>query len=110
MDPTTASSATPMAEWMFEALGWVPAVVFPVATAIQLLAILRSKDSSGVSIPAWCLFAFANICLFAYTEKYGEIESILGSLGTALLNLCVVAAAIRYRSDRRGKPARDGGA
>ncbi len=110
MDPTAAPEATTLADLLVEGLGWVPAIVFPVATAIQLLAILRTKDSSGVSIPAWCLFAFANVCLFAYTEKYGEIESILGSLGTALLNLCIVAAAIRYRSDRRGKPARDGGA
>jgi uncharacterized protein with PQ loop repeat len=86
-----------LTEPLFEFLGWVPAVVFPAATALQLAAILRAKSSEGVSIPAWSLFAFANICLFVYTEKYGELESILGALGTALLNLCIVAAAIRYR-------------
>lgn len=108
MDPTAAPGAITLTDLLVEGLGWVPAVVFPVATGIQLLAILRTKDSSGVSIPAWCLFAFANICLFAYTEKYGEIESIIGSLGTAALNLCIVAAAIRYRSNRRGEVARGG--
>lgn len=92
----------PAAAHLFEFLGWVPAVVFPAATALQLAAILRAKSSEGVSIPAWSLFAFANICLFAYTEKYGELESILGALGTALLNLCIVVAAIRYR--RRAVP------
>ena len=86
-----------MNEHVFEVLGWVPAVVFPIATGLQLLAILRTKSSEGVSIPAWSLFAFANICLFAYTEKYGELESILGAIGTAFLNLCIVVAAIRYR-------------
>lgn len=83
--------------WLFTLLGWVPAVVFPAASGLQLLAILHRRCSQGVSIPAWSLFAIANVCLFVYTEKYGEIESIVGALGTAVLNLCVVAAAIRYR-------------
>lgn len=87
----------PLLDQLIDLLGWVPAVVFPVGTGLQLLAILRAKSSEGVSIPAWTLFAFANVCLFAYTEKYGELESILGALGTALLNLCIVVAAIRYR-------------
>jgi hypothetical protein len=42
--------------------------------------------------------------LFLYTEKYGELESILGALGTAALNLCIVAAAIRYRNGPTGNP------
>jgi len=87
-----------MPDWLFTALGWVPAVIFPTASAIQLLAILRLRRADGVSIPAWSLFAVANICLFVYTEKYGEIESIVGALGTAVLNLCIVAAALRYRT------------
>lgn len=85
---------------IFELLGWVPAVVFPIATGVQLLAILRTKSAEGVSIPAWVMFAIANLCLFAYTEKYGEMESILGALGTAVLNMCIVVAAIRYRKVR----------
>ena len=83
--------------WLFSLLGWIPAIVFPTATALQLLQILRNKRSDGVSIPAWCLFATANVSLFVYTEKYTELESILGTLGTAALNLCIVAAALRYR-------------
>ncbi len=83
--------------WLFSLLGWIPAIVFPTGTALQLLQILRNKRSDGVSIPAWCLFATANVSLFVYTEKYTELESILGTLGTAALNLCIVAAALRYR-------------
>jgi hypothetical protein len=83
--------------WFFSLLGWIPAIVFPTATALQLLKILRNKRSDGVSIPAWILFATANVSLFVYTEKYTELESILGTLGTAALNLCIVAAALRYR-------------
>ncbi|MFM7051007.1 MAG: hypothetical protein ACKOYN_02585 [Planctomycetota bacterium] len=91
--------------WIFEALGWVPAVVFPVATGVQLLAILRAKSSEGVSIPAWVMFAVANMCLFLYTEKYAELESIVGALGTAVLNLCIVVAAIRYGKRETPKAA-----
>jgi len=100
MDPLAATAADVafLPEWLFKCFGWVPAIVFPSACGIQLLTILRTKNASGVSIPAWSLFAFANISLFIYMEKYGEFESILGSVGTACLNLCIVAAAIRYRS------------
>ena len=75
----------------------MPAVIFPMASGLQLLAILHRRSAEGVSVPAWALFAIANMCLFVYTEKYGEMESIMGALGTAALNLCIVAAAWRYR-------------
>ena len=96
-----------MPSWLFTLLGWVPAVIFPTASALQLVTILRRKSSDGVSVPAWALFAIANMCLFVYTEKYGEIESIVGTLGTAGLNLCIVGAALKYRA--RGKGCRHSG-
>jgi hypothetical protein len=89
---------------LLEFAGWVPALVFPGATLLQLAVILRRKTAAGVSVVAWSAFAIANICLFLYTEKYGELESILGALGTAVLNLCIVAAAIRYRNPASGNP------
>jgi uncharacterized protein with PQ loop repeat len=90
-------SALGLPAWLFELLGWVPAVVFPGATLVQLFEIVRRKTAAGVSVTAWTAFAVANICLFLYTEKYGELESIMGALGTAAMNLCIVAAAWRYR-------------
>lgn len=90
--------------WLFELLGWVPAIVFPGATLMQLIVIIRRKTAAGVSVAAWTAFAIANICLFLYTEKFGELESIFGSLGTAALNLCIVAAALRYRNGPKGNP------
>ena len=97
-------SGSVLPSWLFEVLGWVPAVVFPGATLLQLATIVRRKTAAGVSIEAWTAYAVANICLFLYTEKYGELESILGALGTAALNLCIVAAAIRYRNGPTGNP------
>ncbi|MFM7259991.1 MAG: hypothetical protein ACKO3W_05245 [bacterium] len=107
MDPlvATAADAAFLPNWLFEFLGWVPAIVFPTACGIQLLTILRTKSAAGVSIPAWLLFAFANISLFVYTEKYGEFESLLSTVGTAVLNLCIVVAAIRYGKRETPKAA-----
>ncbi|MBU3727749.1 MAG: hypothetical protein FGM37_00645 [Phycisphaerales bacterium] len=92
-------------EWLFTVLGWVPAVIFPTASGMQLLAILHRRSAQGVSIPAWALFAVANLCLFVYTEKYDEIESIVGALGTSVLNVCIVIAALRYRKQQRATEA-----
>jgi len=93
----TPDDPAALPSWLFTLLGWVPALIFPAASGLQLVTILVRRKADGVSIPAWALFALANICLFVYTEKYGEMESILGALGTAFLNICIVVAAIRYR-------------
>ena len=93
-----------MPDWLFTVLGWVPAVIFPAASGLQLLAIVHKRNADGVSIPAWALFAVANTCLFLYTEKYSEWESILGALGTASINLCIVVACFRYRKLPVGNP------
>lgn len=95
MDFTTLNL---MPDWLFAVLGWVPAVIFPAASGLQLLAILHRRSAQGVSIPAWGLFAVANLCLFVYTEKYDEVESIIGALGTSVLNVCIVIAALKFRA------------
>lgn len=100
--PTDPSSILPVP--LISVLGWIPAVIFPGATLLQLAVIVRRKTAEGVSVIAWSAYAVANASLFLYTEKYGELESILGALGTAVLNLCIVAAALRYRKPRAGNP------
>lgn len=87
-----------MPDWIFQVLAWVPAIIFPTASGLQLLAILHKRNAEGVSVTAWAMFAVANMCLFIYTEKYSEMESILGALGTAAINLCIVIACFRYRT------------
>ncbi|MEY3142432.1 MAG: hypothetical protein RLY21_925 [Planctomycetota bacterium] len=97
-------SVSLLPDWLFEILGWVPAVVFPAATMLQLIVIVRRKTAAGVSVAAWTAYAIANICLYLYTEKHSELESIFGALGTAALNLCIVGAALRYRNGPHGNP------
>jgi uncharacterized protein with PQ loop repeat len=77
--------------------GWLPAIIFPVATLIQLISILRRRSSQGVSWIAWTLFGVANISVYVYTEKYLAPQTIIGFLGSALLDFVIAAMAIKAR-------------
>ena len=81
--------------------GWLPAIIFPAATLIQLIAILRSKRIEGVSPLAWTLFGIANIAVYIYTEKYLALQTIIGFLGTAALDFIIAAMAIQRRNTQR---------
>lgn len=86
-----------MAMSLSQVAGVLPAVVFPAATALQLLQIVRRRSAAGVSVTTWLLFGFANVGLYFYTERYTEWQSIVGMLLTALLDFVIVALAWRDR-------------
>ena len=77
--------------------GWLPGIIFPLATLIQLLAIVKSGSARGVSWVTWGLFGIANIGLYIYTEKYTALQPIIGMLGTAALDFIIAGLAIRDR-------------
>jgi len=81
-------------------IGFIPAVIFPAASILQLIHILKTKSSVGVSALAWIAFALGNVSLFIYTEKYDEIQSIVGTLGTAVVQIGIIIAIFKYRSPR----------
>ena len=82
---------------LIELIGYIPAIIFPVATLMQLWHLLKTKTSDGVP-PLTCLaFAVGNISLYIYAEKYTELQSILGQLATAGLQVYVVVLIYRYR-------------
>jgi uncharacterized protein with PQ loop repeat len=83
-----------------ELAGWVPAIIFPTATFLQLLKILREKTAEGVSILSWTLFGFANIGLYFYAEKYLALQSLVGFLGTAIIDFLIVGMTIRLRTEK----------
>lgn len=70
--------------------GWIPAIILPTATTFQLIKITRSKSPDGVSITTWLLFGIANVGLYLFTEKYFELQSLIGLLGTAILDFIIV--------------------
>jgi len=81
--------------------GWLPAIIFPVATLIQLLALMRSKNLKGISPTTWTLFGIANVSVYIYTEKYLAVQTIVGFLGTALLDFMIAAMAIKGRAPEK---------
>lgn len=90
---------------LIDLCGWLPAIIIPLATIIQLSAILRNRSTEGVSAITWCLFGVANIGLYIYTEKYGDIQAIAGLLGSALLDFGITGLAIaQYGSSRQTSP------
>ena len=50
---------------------------------------------------AWTLFGVANISVYIYTEKYLAPQTIIGFLGSALLDFVIAALAINGRASQR---------
>jgi hypothetical protein len=71
--------------------GILPALIFPAATFLQIVRMLRERSAAGVSVVTWLLFGIANIALYVYTERYTEWQAIAGLLLTALLDFVIVA-------------------
>lgn len=85
-----------------DVLGWVPAVIFPIATLSQLIPILRTKSVEGISVMAWLLFGTGNLSLYIFIGKYSDPRLVLALLTTSLLNFLIVAAVCFHR--RRAFP------
>ncbi|WP_299489379.1 hypothetical protein [Acaryochloris sp. IP29b_bin.137] len=83
-----------MTPTLIKLAGWLPAVIIPTATIIQLATILKDRSTQGVSWLTWSLFGVANIGLYIYTEKYTAIQSIVGLLGSATLDFVIAALAL----------------
>ena len=78
--------------------GWIPAIILPIATISQLVKILQEKTAEGVSLITWFLFGIANIGLYLFTEKYFALQSLVGLLGTAVLDFAILGVGLAYKS------------
>lgn len=81
-------------------VGIIPAFIFPIASIMQCIHLLRVKNSKGNSLLSWFAFCLGNLCLYIYTEKYLELQSIIATLGTALIQLYVIHLIWKYREKR----------
>jgi uncharacterized protein with PQ loop repeat len=78
--------------------GIFPAIIFPVATLVQLIRMVRARSAAGVSVASWLLFGLANLAIYIYAERYAEWQAICGMLLTAVLDFAIVGLALwRYR-------------
>lgn len=83
-----------MSPTLIKLSGWLPAIIIPTATIIQLVTIFKDRSTQGVSWLTWFLFGVANIGLYIYTEKYSALQSIVGLLGSAALDFLIAGLAI----------------
>jgi len=83
---------------LIELAGWVPAIIFPSATSLQLAKIVSKQTAEGVSIASWLFFGLANIGLYLYAEKYTSLQSVVALLLTAVLDFMIVGVALAYGS------------
>lgn len=79
--------------------GFLPAILYPVATILQLVKIIKSGSSVGVSINTWILNLVANIGLYFLSNQYYNWKSIVGFLGTGF----ICAIIIFYIIDLKNK-------
>ncbi len=65
-----------------------------MATLLQLVAIVRKRSAAGVDWVTWFLFGVANVGLYIYTEKYGDVQSVVGLLGSALMDFAIASLVL----------------
>ncbi len=85
-----------MKEVLTNLAGWMPAIILPLATITQLTKIIREKSAKGVSLVTWVMFGVANVGLYLFTEKYWALQSLIGLLGTAILDFTIVGFVLFY--------------
>lgn len=105
--PATFVRSAPALMSIAQIAGILPAVVFPAATLVQLVRLVRARSAAGVSVATWLLFGFANLAIYVYAERYTEWQAIVGMLVTAVLDFVIVGLAlVRYRSPKISGAAR----
>jgi uncharacterized protein with PQ loop repeat len=85
-----------MKEVLTNVAGWMPAIILPLATITQLTKIIRERSAKGVSLVTWVMFGVANVGLYVFTEKYLALQSLIGLLGTAILDFTIVGFVLFY--------------
>lgn len=89
-----------------DTVGWIPAVIFPMATVLQLVSLIHRGRADGVSATTWALFALANVCLYVTIHEWLRPQVLISTLGTAVLQLVVVVLVLKFRAmSRAAKPS-----
>lgn len=90
----TPQSCLAMPSTLIDFCGWLPAVIIPTATLLQLMAMIRQRSAAGVDWLTWLLFGIANVGLYIYTEKYGDLQSVVGLLGSAVMDFAIATLVL----------------
>lgn len=73
--------------------GWLPAVILPTATFLQLKK-MWFVDAEGVDPITWGLFGIANLGAYIFTNKYKSPQAIIAFLLSAILDFIIVVLCL----------------
>jgi uncharacterized membrane protein (UPF0136 family) len=73
--------------------GWLPAIIFPSATLLQLIPVLQGQ-TAGVSILSWTMFGLANFGAYVFSAQKRTIQIILAFLVTTILDILIVVRCL----------------
>lgn len=102
------AGATDWIQVVEDSVGWIPAIVFPAATILQLVSLIHRGRSDGVSATTWGLFALANACLYVTIHEWLRPQVLISTLGTAVLQLVVVFLVLKFRAMAKAAPPSGG--
>jgi uncharacterized protein with PQ loop repeat len=84
-------------ERITEWLGLAGTAVVAVAYLPQILHLARKHCSAGVSVPAWSLWATADLMIGSHAVAIGDTVFIALGAGNATAAILIIALAWRYR-------------
>ena len=89
---------------LIDLVGFVPAIIFPAAGLVQLATIIKRKEAGGVPVLTWSMVGVANVCLYVYTQKYGDLLTIFATLGAGASNFAVALTASWLQHKEANRP------
>lgn len=86
MLPQTLISSIGLAAAFVTTFCWLP----------QALRIIRTRDTTAISLPAYAAFAFGIVLWLVYGISLGDLPLILSNTVTLALQLSIVGLKLRY--------------
>lgn len=74
--------------------GYLPAIIFPVATLFELINMYKSNNVGGVSCVSWIMILIGNIGLYLMTDKLKSLKSISAFVITSIIDLLIILKII----------------
>ncbi|GAA4100329.1 SemiSWEET transporter [Zhongshania borealis] len=86
-------------------IGMAAAACTIISFVPQVVHILKSKDTAGISITMYSIFTFGVLLWIIYGFAIGDMPVLAANLATLILTLCVLTLTLtrRFGADRRPK-------
>lgn len=86
-----------MLEYFFQSLGFIGAIIGLSAYVPQMIHLLKTKDSTGVSILSWSIWLFGALLLIIYAVYIRDIVFMMLTIVEALALLMGIILSSIYK-------------